>query len=169
MVMSTLNEAMVPDAHFLETLFTNQGKARPIFNDILGVYDINHIAISHIDPHHGLQIFSSTPALEFNLFKSNLWRFDKTYQASWYNSCALSSWESLYAAEHYDELHYIKQYKHELSVGLSFAIKTLAGYLIYSLASHSNSIETLDMFANQHDKFYTIGQYCSNLLLPTLA
>lgn len=164
--MMITNNETVPHANFLDMLFASQGQVGRVFKDILGLYEIGHIAISHIDKNFILQTFSSTPSLEFNLFNSHLWSFDKTYQSSWYNLCNLSPWTALYSPEHYDELYYLKQIKHDFPIGISFAVKLSDCHIIYSIASHSTSVETQDMFANQHDKFYKIGQYCSNLLLP---
>ena len=164
--MTITNKEITPHANFQDILFASQGKVSRVFKDILGLYEISHLAITRIDQHSILQTFSSTPALEFNLFNSELWRFDKTYQSSWYSLCGLSSWTELYTPAYYDELYYLKQIKHGFPIGLSFAVKLPDCHIIYSIASHSNSAETHEFFANQHDKFYKIGQYCSNLLLP---
>lgn len=152
--------------HFLDTLFAYKGKVSSIFKDVLGLYEISHIAISHIDENSELLSLSSTPSLEFNLFNSNLWRFDRTYQTSWYSSCISSPWQSLYAPERYDELYYLKQIKHHYPLGLSLAVKLGDCHVIYSIATHKNCPYTHELFDNQHENFYKIGQYCNNLLWP---
>ena len=164
--MNILDKKLAPHPRFLDALFANKGKVGSVFNDILGLYDISHIAVSHIDNAFGLLSFSSTPSLEFNLFKSNLWQFDKTYQTNWYSLCKPSPWQSLYAPERYDELYYLKQIKHHYPLGLSLAVKLANCHLIYSIATHKNCPDTRELFENQHDNFYKIGNYCSNLLLP---
>jgi hypothetical protein len=153
--------------NLFKTLFAHQHKVSPVFKDVLGLYDIHHIAISHIS-NNQLLTFSSTPSLEFNLFKSHLWRYDTTYQSNWYRSCTMASWPSLYTAEHYDELYYIKQIKHAFPLGLSFTLQQAEGYTIYSIASNKYGQPTQDLFEHQQDQFYKIGRYCSHLLLPLL-
>lgn len=161
-----MNEVTIPHTHFLETLFAYQCKVGQVFKDVLGLCEINHIAISHIDSNHKFLTFSSTPSLEFNLFHSNLWRFDRTYQINWYSLCALSPWQSLYTPKHFDALYYLKQIKHQYPLGLSFAIKQKTSHLVYSMASHNDDLYTHERFTNHVEDFYKIGTYCSNALLP---
>lgn len=164
--MDVLMNIPVPHPYFLDTLFAYKSRVNSIFKDILGLYEISHIAISRIDQNLELLSFSSTPSLEFNLFTSNLWLFDRTYKACWYNSNQPSLWQALYAPERYDELYYLKQIKHHYPLGLSLAVKQENCHVIYSIATHKNCIDTHALFENQHDNFYKIGLYCSNLLLP---
>ena len=161
-----MNKGITPHANFLETLFAYQGKVSQVFKDVLGLCEINHIAVSHINSNQKLLAFSSTPSLEFNLFHSNLWRFDKTYQTSWYGLCALSPWQSLYTPKHFDALYYLKQIKHQYPLGLSFAVKLSNSHLVYSIASHKDCLPTRERFTNHQEDFYKIGTYCSNSLLP---
>lgn len=163
-----MNKAINPHPFFLDQLFAHQGQVTAVFRDILGLYDIHHIALSYANPHGQLLALSSTPSLEYNLFNKGLWRFDQTYQSSWYQRCLSSSWGTLYTAQTYDELYYIKQVKHDLPIGLSFSVKVDSGYVIYSMASHTNTEETAAIFASEHQSFYNIGKYCGNLLLPIL-
>ena len=160
------NKTITPHSCFLETLFAYKSRASSVFRDVLGLYEISHIAISHIDNSRELLSFSSTPSLEFNLFKNNLWRFDKTFQPNWYSLCAHASWESLYAPERYDELYYLKQIKHHHPLSVSLSAKSATGHVIYSLATHKDCEHARDTFNTQHENFYKIGQYCTNLLLP---
>ena len=112
-VMTEKNIEVSPHPDFFEALFAYKNTVSNIFKDVLGLYNINHIAITYIDKLNKLLTLSSTPSLEFNLFKSNLWRFDKTYQSSWYTLCNPSPWQSLYILPHYKELYQIKQIRHE--------------------------------------------------------
>ncbi len=152
--------------NLVEVLFANKNEVSQVFNDVLGLYGISHIALSHIDNNKQLLALSSTPSLEFNLFNSYLWRYDKTYQHSWYSLCTIASWQSLYSAEHYDDLYYMKQIKHAYSLGFSFAVKQPSHHVIFSFASDNNCQQAREIFTSQHDNFYKIGQYCINLLLP---
>ena len=161
-----MNKETTPHTHFLKTLFAYQSKVGQVFKDVLGLCEINHIAISHIDSDHKLLAFSSTPSLEFNLFHSRFWRFDRTYQPNWYALCALSPWQSLYTPKHFDALYYLKQIKHQYPLGFSFAVKRSTSHLIYSIASHNDGSHAREQFTNHQEDFYKIGTYCSNSLLP---
>ena len=154
--------------HVLEILFAYQAKVIQVFKDVLGLYGISHMSISRVSERQELLTFSSTPSLEFNLFKSNLWRFDQTYQTRWYTRCTGSPWQSLYNPAQYNALHYLKQVKPQYPLGLSFAAKRSNHHVIYSIASQKDNQHMREFFKNPHDDFYKIGLYCSNLLLPII-
>jgi hypothetical protein len=152
--------------HLLEALFAFKNKVSAVFRDVLGIHEINHIAITRINSNHQLSTFSSTPAMEFNLFSSALWRFDDSYNPQWFNLCTQNYWEKLYDQARYDELYYIKQIKHAFPIGLSMAAQLDDNKVIYSLASHKSCAHTRELFSTQQEDFYKIGQYCSNMLNP---
>lgn len=162
--METSRIEIAPHPNFLEALFAFKSKVSSVFKDILGLYEISHIAVSQINSTLKIVTFSSTPAMEFNLFNSNLWRFDKTYHPDWFRGCNHADWQSLYHCERYDELYYLKQIKHDYPIGYSLATKLGDNFLIYSLASNRSCEQTRELFASQNDDFYKIGQYCTNAL-----
>lgn len=151
---------------FLEFLFVFKSKVSHIFREVLGIHEVDHIAITRIDKRSQLLTFSSTPALEFNLFNSPLWRHDKSYDPLWFHKGSQAYWQSLYDPSRYDELYYIKQIKHTYPLGLSLAAKIDNEHYIYSLASHKACAVTKEVFATQQDDFYKIGQYCTKMLIP---
>lgn len=145
---------------WLGKLFAHQSKARTVFNDVLALYEVNHIAIAYIDKDSQLLALSSTPSLEYNMLSGSLWRYDNTYNPDWFQQCKQASWQSLYPAERYDELYYIKQIKPHYPIGLSMATKMSEGHVIYSIASTNHSEDTQAIFETQRDKLYQIAQYC---------
>lgn len=164
--METSRIVVMPHPQLLEALFAFRPKISGIFQEVLGIHEINHLAITQINQKNQILTFSSTPALEYNLFAGNLWRFDNTYHPSWYQQCSQKSWQALYHPERYDELYFLKQIKHHYPIGYSLAAKFEDNFYIYSLASYSSYALMNEFFANQMDDFYKIGQYCSNLLAP---
>lgn len=160
--MNKQHQRITPHPDFLETLFAYKSNVSAVFKDVLGLNDISHIAVSYINNQHQLLSLSSTPSLEFNLFSSPLWRFDKTYQSQWYGLCKPSTWQALYTPKRYDELYYLKQVKHRYPVGLSMATQSVDAHIIYSLASH----HVLALTEGQYEDLYKIGAYCGNALLP---
>ena len=84
---------IAPHPQLLEALFVYRSRVSAAFRDVLGIHEIDHIALNQISSTQKILTFSSTPALEFNLFKSNLWRYDKTYQPGWFSKCIQSDWQ----------------------------------------------------------------------------
>jgi hypothetical protein len=58
---------VTPTRHpdFFDTLFVHHKTMRDVLNGILKMYNIDHIALYHINANHEVQALSSTPALEF--------------------------------------------------------------------------------------------------------
>ncbi len=166
--MENSRNEVVLHPELLEVLFAFRSKVSSVFRDVLGIHEINHIAFTRINKNNQLLTLSSTPAMEFNLFSSSLWRYDKTYTPPWFQLGQQDYWQNLYCHTRYDELYYLKQIKHAYPIGLNLAAKTDEEYIIYSIASRSSCMHTRELFATQHDDFYKIGQYCSNSLNPLL-
>ncbi|WP_298622363.1 hypothetical protein [uncultured Legionella sp.] len=164
--MENSRNNLVLHPQHLEVLFAFKSKLSNVFRDVLGIHEIHHIALTRINKKNELMSFSSTPSLEFNLFSSVLWQYDQIYNPKWFKLCTQANWQSLYMPARYDELYYLKQIRHAYPIGIALAAKIDDDYVIYSLASHKSCPHTKEHFANQHEDFYKIGQYCSNILNP---
>lgn len=161
-------QIVVPHSRYLEILFAYKGKVSSVFKEVLGIHEIHHLALTRINHHNELITLSSTPAMEFNLFSSPLWQFDRTYSTDWFRLCTQATWQSLYDASRYDELYYLKQIKHNYPLGVSLAAKIDQDFFIFSIASHKGCPETQALFTEKQDELYQIGQYCSTQLKPLL-
>lgn len=153
-----------PHPEYLDLLFAFKNKVLSVFRDILGIHEIHHLSLTRINSQNEIITLSSTPAMEYNLFSGQLWRYDKTYNPQWYQLYTQSTWERLYKPARYDELYYLKQIKHNYPLGISLAAKVNEIPVIYSLASHSSCARTIELFTTQQEDFYKIGQYCYTLL-----
>jgi hypothetical protein len=150
---------------WLTLLFAHQSKVRRVFRDVLGIHEINHIAMTYVQNHRILAL-SSTPAIEYNLFSSGLWRFDRSYHPDWFTQCAQTAWQTLYTPLRYDELYYLKQLKPRYPLGMAIASPLEAGHVVYSLASHQDNEDIQNRFNTQANELLQIGQYCMNQLSP---
>jgi hypothetical protein len=164
--MENSRKDLVPHPQFLEVLFAFKSKVSSVFRDVLGIHEIHHMALTRINKNNELLTLSSTPAMEFNLFSSTLWRYDQSYNPHWFQLCTQAYWQTLYNQTRYDELYYLKQIKHAFPIGLSLGAKIDDDFVIYSLASHKSCPTTRELFSTQQEDFYKIGQYCSNMLNP---
>lgn len=153
----------------LNTLFAHKSKTRSVFRDVLGLHEINHIAITYVNPKNELITLSSTPSLEFNLFNGPLWQFDHSYAPIWFKQCRHATWQSLYAPERYDELYYLKQIKPRYPLGISIATMRNNHPVIYSLASATDSESTREIFTHQTAELIQLGHYCMTHLFSLLS
>lgn len=166
--MTTIVNQTVMHSKCLEMLFSYQVKVMQVFKDVLGLYEINHISLTRINKNAEILSFSSTPSLEYNLFNSNLWQFDKTYQSQWHTKNAPASWPSLYSPMYFKELYYLKQQKHRYPISISLPTQDANGCVIYSIASRKMSSHAQELFSVGQENLQKIGQYCAQLLLPLL-
>ncbi len=120
--MEISDRAFLPHPLFLDILFLYKLPTATLFKELIRFYSIDHIALSYINTRRELITLSSTPAIEFNLFKHSLWQKDRTYDLNWCKQSKLSTWDRLYDATHYEELFYIKQLKPNYSMGFSLAV-----------------------------------------------
>lgn len=151
---------VIPHPLFLEALFAHRKQVMQVFKDVLGLHQINHLAITQIDEHQRMLTFSSTPSLEFNLFSSPLWRFDNSYNPEWYQLNTHASWQSLYQPERYDELYFLKQIKHAYPIGVSLATQSDNNQYIFTLATKKSCPYIQELFNKKRKDFYCISQYC---------
>lgn len=159
---------IVPHPEILDTLFAHKSKTRTVFRDVLGIHEINHIAITRINSNNKLITLSSTPSLEYNLFNGPLWQYDLSYAPIWFSQCRHANWQSLYAPERYDELYYLKQIKPHYPLGVSIATIRNHCPVIYSLASATDSDATREIFTNKTNDLIQLGHYCMTHLSALL-
>lgn len=160
---------IIPHTQLLEALFAFKSHVSTVFKDVLGIHNIHHLAITRVDALQQLLIFSSTPAMEYNLFSGDLWVFDDNYNPEKIGLNQLASWSTLYQSERYDELYYQRQTQHNFSSGFSLAIKTNDEHYICSYASTQFEHSENELTQHFYDDFYKIGQYCKNLLMPVFS
>jgi hypothetical protein len=151
-----------PHPRFLEVLFGFKSNISSVFKDVLGLHQLHHIAITLRTTNNELISFSSSPALEYNLFSTSLWRYDKTYNPLWFELESQAYWEDLYQPTHFNALYYSKQVKPNFLTGLSLATRCKQGPIVFSLASHQACAEWM----RHKEELYRIGTYCLELLSP---
>lgn len=161
--MENNTQPLTPHPRLLEILFAFKHQVSSVYKEVLGLHELHHIAITRITSDNNFVILSSTPALEYNLFSGTLWHYDNSYNTEWVRHYTQDQWQNLYQKERYDELYYLKQIKHALSIGYSIADNTDNERVIYSLASHQ---KTSILFAEQLEDLYKMGQYCMKELTP---
>lgn len=157
-----------PHPQFQNILFAYKGTISKVFKEVIGLHDIAHLALARICQNNEIVSLSSTPAMEFNLFKSPLWRYDASFNPNWFRLGKQSPWQNLYSPARYDELYYLKQSQHQLTLGVSLANKLGNDYFIYSLATRTTVSNDQQMFLSRQAEFSQIGHYCTQQLMPIL-
>lgn len=161
--MSTRCHPITPHPNLLDLLFAGKQRSARVFNDVLGLHNMDHLAVGFVNQDRHLLILSSTPALEFNLFSQNLWPFDRSYALDWMEKQGFAGWQSLYHPACYHELLYYKQLKTRYRQGYSLAVAINGQLLVFSYGSHKDTEGE-----NLSDDLYKMGIYCAQLLRPLI-
>lgn len=153
-------------------LFKYKRQAVSVFSDIVGIDEIDHVAIVCIGLSGEAIFLSYTPSLEYNLISTDLWMFDGVYTKQFLQMQRIQVWEHLYHAERYGELKYLKQIKNKFSYGVSISVQHNALHLVYSFATKSQEKARELHFCSMESTLVKMGNYCfsrlARLMLPML-
>lgn len=131
-----------------------------VFRDILGIHDIHHFSITGFDPSGHMLSLSSTPAIEFNVVNSGLWRHDQAYCLDWLMQKEHVCWKDLYASERFDELYYLKQTKHGYASTCALSTCYEGFRYLFAFASRYADANESVFALERRDELLQLGQYC---------
>ncbi len=149
---------MHPQAHNL--LFQSYQPVKHIFLDVLGLLEIDYIAIMLLTPHNEWLLFSSRPSIESNLIEKNLWPFDASFSHEFLLQGQARLWPELYHDQHKDILYFYKQKVPEFSMGIAVPATFNDYRVVYSFALKSTDVRIHQKVANKADTLIGMGKYC---------
>ncbi|NCT56612.1 MAG: hypothetical protein GW760_02730 [Legionella sp.] len=159
-----------PDAHTL--IFKHARVSHPVFSDVIGLHDIDHISLTTISRQNELTILSYRPAVEFDLIKTDLWHHDRSYHPDFFKTRQCKLWTDLYNHDRYTELMHVKQTSKHLRAGISTTVAYSNCILLLSFATQSKHPEAGKRLLEAHPDLIKMGRYCfqkiSHLFLPYL-
>lgn len=127
--------------------------------DLKGIFLIDHIALTIIDPNNILTIFSITPSVEYNLIVQGLWIYDRTFSAIYQAEHPFYSWDKAYAPKYFDKIRYIKEIKHGFTFGCNVSKKIEGFHLIYSFATRSKNNGLSEYYHELKNELLNLGDY----------
>ena len=152
-----------------ECLFGNKRATSSVFRDVIGLYELDHVAIAAVNKKQEIIFLSHTPSMEYNLITSDLWRYDGSYLPSFYGEPDCVEWRALYDSSHFHELTHIKQVKTGFTEGISVSVKHEDIHLIFSFATKSKDASAEDTLYHQQKQLTQIGWYCFQRFTDILA
>lgn len=145
--------------NILEILFKHKNEIFRKLSDLRGLYYIDHVSITLIDPDHEITIFSITPSVEFNLIVQGLWHFDRSFNPAHYAPGKLLFWDKAYLNGYQNDLKYIKETQHDFSLGFNLLRKVDNFNLIYSFATRKTGIDLKKYYQSMICDLYSFGDY----------
>ena len=159
-----------PLAHTL--IFEHARVARRIFGDVIGLHNIDYIALTTISPKHELTSLSYIPSIDYNLITTDLWTYDSSYHPDFFKTRQTKLWTDLYHKDKYSELMQVKQHDKHLRAGLSTTLAYKHCTLLLSFGTKSKHPEAAQQLLEAHPELLQMGRYCfqniSHLFAPYL-
>ena len=153
-------------------IFQYKREAYRVFSDVIGLHDIDHIALTTISPQYELTFLSYTPSIEYELITTDLWAYDRSHHPDFFKKRQCKLWTDLYHEDKYSELMHVKQHTKHLRAGLSTTIQYKHCTLLLSFATKSKHPEAGQRLLEAHPELIQMGRYCfqniSHLFMPYL-
>ena len=153
-------------------LYKHNRLAHRVFSDVIGLHDIDHIALTTVSHQNELTFLSYKPSIEYNLITCGLWAHDLSYHPNFLKKRQCQLWTDLYHKDKYLELIHIKQHKHHLRAGLSTTLHYKHCILLLSFATKSKHPEAEHRLLQTHPELIQMGRYCfqniSHVFMPYL-
>lgn len=145
--------------NIIDILFKHKSEISRKLSDLKGLYFIDHVALSLINPDHEMVIFSTTPSVEFNLLAQGLWQFDRSFNPRSYTDKEILFWENAYARGHHHEIKRIKETQHHFSLGFNVMRRINQFHFIYSFATRHTESDLHHYYQGLIPALLALGDY----------
>lgn len=145
----------------LDVLFENNKQIKDIFWDLQGLCEISHLGLTIINPSHEALTFSSTPNIEYNLIKQELWANDPCFSLS-INKEDIIWWDEHISEKNAKKIEKIKFINNQFKLGLTIHRKINRFIFLYSFATTSKQSNLKDYYRENILELISIGDYFYN-------
>jgi hypothetical protein len=147
----------------LGILFENRRYMRSVYNDIRGLYGINHFSLSLKSPTEEQVFFSTTPSIEYNLISKKLWVFDEAYYNRVFQTTNVAWWNETDSKEK-ERIEKIRLADNNFTLGMTINRYVDEHVLRYSFATSIVSMNLREYYLSNLSSLIDIGDYCYKLL-----
>ena len=152
--------------NIFDILFKHKSEISRKLSDLKGLYFIDHVALSFINPEREMVIFSTTPSVEFNLLAQGLWQFDKSFNPNSYRDQEILFWDKAYSHGYHHEIKRIKETQHHFSLGFNVMRHINQFHFIYSFATRHTESDLHDYYQGLIPALLALGDYGYKQLQP---
>jgi hypothetical protein len=150
---------LVLNKNIVNILFENKHSIKKIFNEIVGLYDIAHFAITIINDSNEIVSFSTKPDIEYNLINKNLWNDDCIFSSRINQVDSLLSWDKNLYNETFDERKKIKLYNNKFTYGMTIKRAIDDFCFLYSFATKNKRPDMSDYYLFHTSGLIDIGDF----------
>ena len=150
--------------NILNILFKHKNEIFRKLSDLRGLYFIDHVAITLINPNNEIVVLSLTPSVEFKLIMQGLWKFDMSFNPLSYTNAEMLFWNKAYINGYHNEIKCIKETQHNFSLGFNLIKKIDSFNFIYSFATRKNTKGLQKYYEDLRQELLMLGDYAYKLL-----
>jgi len=158
------NHKVTLHENIIDILFQHKEEIYIKFNDLLGIFLIDYIAIKIIDPNNELVIFSITPSVEYNLLVQGLWKYDHSFTMNFQKNNVFYVWEKAYYETYFNEIKSIKEFKHGFTFGFNISKQIDSFHFTYSYATRSKNSKLYHYYHSHVNELSALGDYSYKLI-----
>lgn len=151
-----------------DLLFQHYSTLCKIFRDVLGHLEIEYMAIALLNSRKEWLFFSSRPSIEYNLIEKKLWQFDAIYQEDFFKQNTARFWNELYSVEWGGLLHYYKQLKPEINLGISVPSAYEKFRVVFSFGLSTHDALTRNKLMNKTETLIRMGKFCLQQIMEAI-
>lgn len=153
---------IIPKLHkdALSVSFKHAWKIKKIYNEIIGLNQIDHFSINVVDTHGEMSIISYSPSIVYNIFKDGTYIYNGTISPTYYENLDFYAWDQCYDRRFYNSIKNSLQVKNGIDCGVVLVHREHGFNIIFSFAS---KVKNSDLLANSIEngrEFMKMGFHC---------
>lgn len=161
-IANTIAPRRLPKLHkdILLISFYEYIDIKKAYSAVLKLNAIDYLSISIINPAGEMVFLSSTPSMDINIYKEDLWLYDASVHPATYQNKKFYWWDDYYLPEKRKILKQEKEIKNNLHFGFVCTKKVEKFYLLYSYATKEKDPEIKKLIEEYQTTFVDMGDYC---------
>lgn len=153
----------------LQISYKHRYEIKKVFNEILGIYGIDHFSLDLVRPDGEMIFLSATPSHGYEICKRGWGQFDGIISPDYYQNFEFYWWKDAQHKRHAREINYIRNIKHRFQHGFMLVRQIDDFYLIYSFATKSTDPYFPSLIINKLNELFGAGDYIYNEMRETYA
>lgn len=155
---------IVPKLHkdALLMSFENSWKIKKVYDEIIGINDVDHFSINVVDPTNQMSIISYSPSIVYNIFKDGTYIYNGSISPTYYKNLDFYAWDQCYDRRFYNETKRSLQIKNGIDTGVVIVHREFDFNIIFSFATKTKNSDLIFDISENNQKFMKMGFHCLN-------
>lgn len=144
--------------------YENMAKIRQVYDEVIGIHDIDHVSINIVDPSDEMLIVSYNPAISHTIIKDGSYIYNGSISPDFYKKKHIYTWDEAYDPKVKNKIKFNMQIKHGINLGCVLIRQIHGFYILYSFATKKDGQNLLGNIKENTSLYYSIGDHCLDLI-----